>query len=244
MTGPEAPVIRDMGLCAKLVTFAETLSDAPNRAALAFRAAVEAEAWPGVEETAISLASTFLRYDPLVLAPDVLQARLEALIQTRDWAAAGLPRGRRLWQIPVALGPEAGAQFDEATALAGRSAEAARADILASRTRVLTLGFAPGQPYMGQLPPHWDVPRMTALNPQVPGGALVVAIRQLIIFAGPAPTGWRHIGQTAFRCFRPEAEDPITLRPGDEVTFREVTPDALHALACDPLGGARAEALP
>lgn len=244
MTGPDAPLIRDVGLCAKLVTFAEALSDEANRAALAFRAAVDAEAWPGVAETAISLASTFVRYDPLVLAPEALQARLAALIQTQDWGAAALPKGRRLWTVPVAIGPKEGPQFEEAAALAGRSAQEAKAEILASRTRVLTLGFAPGQPYMGELPPHWDLPRMTELNPQVPGGALVVAIRQLIIFAGPAPTGWRHIGQTAFRCYRPEAEDPITLRPGDEVTFRTASLDEIHALSDDPLGGAVAEALP
>lgn len=240
---PEA-VIRDVGLCAKLVSFAEALSDEANRAALAFRAAVDAEGWPGVEETAISLASTFVRYDPLRLAPEDLEARLAALLRTRDWRAAGLPPGRRLWRVPVALGQEAGPQFEQAAALAGRAPAEAAAEILASRTRVLTLGFAPGQPYLGELPLHWDIPRMTELNPQVPGGALVVAIRQLIVFAGPAPTGWRHIGQTAFRCFRPEAEDPITLRPGDEVTFRAAPLDEIRALAADPLGGARAEALP
>ena len=27
--------------------------------------------------------------------------------------------------------------------------------------------------------------------------------KQLIIFASPNPTGWRHIGQCAFDCFRP-----------------------------------------
>ena len=84
---------------------------------------------------------------------------------------------------------------------------------------------------------------LVQLNPQVPGAALVVAIRQLIVFAGPAPTGWRHIGQTAFRCFRPEAADPIALKPGDEVTFCAASADEIAALADDPEGGATCSAL-
>ncbi|MEL7114865.1 MAG: carboxyltransferase domain-containing protein [Pseudomonadota bacterium] len=240
----EYPLIRDVGLCAKIVTFAETLSEPANRAALALRAAVNAANWTGVEETAISLASTFIRFDPLVLTHDELDARLTELMRARDWTMAALPEGRTLWTIPVTMGGAHGPQFKEAATLAGRTPSEAASEILASRTRVLTLGFAPGQPYLGELPAHWDIPRMTELNPQVPGASLVVAIRQLIIFAGPAPTGWRQIGQTAFRCFRPEAEEPIALTPGDEVTFRAATPEEIADLANDPTGGATQEALP
>ena len=231
MTAPDPfPMIRDVGLTAKIVSFADTLSDPANRAALAFRAAVDAQAWPGVEETAISLASTFIRFDPLVLEHDALEARLHSLLAAQKWADAPLPKGRRLWTIPVALGGAHGPQLADAAAAAGRTEEAAIAEILASRTRVLTLGFAPGQPYLGRLPEHWDIPRMTSLNPQVAGGALVVAVRQLIIFAGPAPTGWRQIGQTAFQCFRPGTSEPIAFRPGDEVQFRRVSAADLAAV--------------
>jgi allophanate hydrolase subunit 1 len=68
--------------------------------------------------------------------------------------------------------------------------------------RVLAVGFAPGQPYLGPLGEEWNLPRLKALQ-QVPAGALVQAISQFVLFTGPAPTGWRHVGQTAFRCFRP-----------------------------------------
>lgn len=89
--------------------------------------------------------------------------------------------------------------------------------------RVLTLGFAPGQPYTGELPPHWNIPRQQALTQSVPAGALVVAIRQLIVFTNATPTGWRHVGQTAFRNFRPDSDTPIALSPGDEICFRSVS---------------------
>ncbi|MDJ0626735.1 MAG: carboxyltransferase domain-containing protein [Rhodobacter sp.] len=241
------PVIRDVGLTGILVTFSDTLTEAANRAALAFRAAVEAEGWPGVEETATSLTSVFLRFDPLTLEHDVFTGRLQGLIADRDWPAVPLPEGRSLWRIPVTLGGSYGPQFEEAAQAAGLSPEDAEASIAAARIRVLTIGFAPGQPYMGQLGPEWDIPRLTELTPRVPQGALIAAIRQLIIFQRPAPTGWRHIGQTAFRCYRPGTPEPFPLTPGDEVTFRLIGPEEYEAiLDSDGTGdgGATREVLP
>ncbi|MCG6904666.1 MAG: allophanate hydrolase subunit 1 [Rhodobacter sp.] len=247
MPPPDAfPVIRDVGLTGKLVSFADSFSESANRAALAFRAALATQDWPGVQETATSLTSVFLRFDPLALSHAALDSHLGDLLARADWFAAPLPTGRTLWRIPTVLGGLHGPQFADAAQAAGRDPEQARADIATARVRVLTIGFAPGQPYMGQLPPAWDIPRMTTLNPQVPGASLVVAIRQLIIFAGPAPTGWRHIGQTAFRCFRPKADTPFALTPGDEVTFHEITPEELADIAATDEtgdGGATREAL-
>ena len=56
MTDP-LPAILPLGLTGWLVRFADRLEDGANRAALAFRAAVEAEGWPGVAETALSLGA-------------------------------------------------------------------------------------------------------------------------------------------------------------------------------------------
>ena len=91
-----------------------------------------------------------------------------------------------------------------------------------------TIGFAPGMPNLGELPEAWNIPRQTALTAQVPAGGLCVAIRQLVLFPVATPTGWRHIGQTALRLFRPETEEPFILRPGDEVLFEPVSPEVLE----------------
>ena len=238
MASLDDPLIRPLGLTGLVITFAEVMTEPANRAALAFRAVVQSADWPEVVETATSLTSTYLRLDPLAGDPDDVIERVKNLLSTRDWQSAALPDGRRLWRIPVALDGDGAPQLSEAAAAAGVSPDQARDQIAAARVRVLTIGFAPGQPYLGQLPAHWDIPRQTKLTPRVPGGALVVAIRQLIIFSGPTPTGWRHIGQTGFRCFRPDTDTPFPLAPGDEVTFRRVTPAELADLtADDPQGG-------
>ena len=116
-----------------------------------------------------------------------------------------------------------------------------------ARVRVLTIGFAPGQPYLGELSEPWDLPRQTGLTPRVPVGALTIAIRQFVLFSVSAPTGWRHIGQTAFRAFRRDSDVPCPLRPGDELQFSPISPEDLahiekHDVSDD--GGATIEALP
>ncbi len=239
--------IRPVGLSGMLVQFAEQMSDPANRAAIAFRAAVEAQEWPEVRETSTSLVSTFVSVDLVGTAPEAIAEKLEALLATQDWLAAPLPAGRTLWQIPTLYGTDAAPQLEEAAEAAGVSPQTAIEELSTARMRVLTIGFAPGQPYTAELPAHWDIPRQQALSKSVPAGALVVAIRQLIVFTNDTPTGWRHVGQTAFRTFRPQSETPIALSPGDEMCFPAVS-EAEYAriLERDTSGnaGAQTQVLP
>nr|WP_254892341.1 allophanate hydrolase subunit 1 [Roseovarius sp. A-2] len=236
------PRIGRVGLDGLLVSFGETLSEPANRAALAFRAAVEQVTPEGVEESTTSLVSTFLRFDALRIEAADLRAELQTLLDSRDWYAADLPEGRSFWRIPTVYGTDLAPQLAEAAKAAGLTEQAAAQEIASTRVRVQTIGFAPGQPYLGELPEAWDIPRQTALTDRVPTGALAVAIRQLVLFSVTTPTGWRHIGQTAFRLFRPDAEAPFVLRPGDEVIFEATDRETYDRLRKDgPDGGARSE---
>lgn len=238
------PRIGRVGLDGLLVSFGDRLSEAGNRAALAFRAAVERATPEGVEETSTSLVSTFLRIDALRTDPLTVAREMQTLLDSRDWYGEPLPDGRRLWRIPTVYGTDLAPQLAEAAGEAGLSPEEAAQEIAATRVRVQTIGFAPGQPYLGELPDHWNIPRQQALTDSVPVGALVLAIRQLVLFSVSTPTGWRHVGQTAFRLFRPEAAEPFVLRPGDEVIFEAVGRGAYDRLRdAGPDGGATCEAI-
>ena len=240
---PIAPVIRPAGLNGVLVSFGEALSEPANRAALAFSSAVAREGIDGVEDCAPSLVSVFVQYDPLHLGLDALRARLTLLLAERDWFAAAMPEGRRFIRVPTVYGTDHAPQLQEAAQAAGVSVEDAVRQMSDARVRVQTIGFAPGQPYLGLLPENWDIPRQTALTKAVPEGALVVAIRQFVLFSVSSPTGWRHVGQTALKLFRPDSDTPFFLRPGDEVQFVEAGADVLARYADDPDGGAVIEAI-
>lgn len=240
------PQIRTVGLSGILVSFADKMSEPANRAALAFRAAVDAADWPEVAETSTSLVSVFLQVDLAAAAPDALVEKLQDLLALSDWFNAPLPAGRTLWHVPTVYGTDLAPQLEEAAEAAGVDPDTAVRELSTSRVRVLTIGFAPGQPYMGELSETWNIPRQQALTKSVPAGALVVAIRQLIIFTNASPTGWRHIGQTAFRTFRPDASKPFALSPGDELVFPSVTQAELAQIRAKDdsgNGGASSEAL-
>ncbi len=238
MDGSAFPQVLAQGLDGLVVRFGDRVTEPANRAALAFRGALEREGWAGVEETSPALVSVFVRYDPRAVGLGEMAARLQAFLESRDWYGEALTGARRLWRVPTLYGGADGPQLGESAAMAGVSEAEAVREIAAARLRVLAIGFAPGQPYLGELPERWALPRQTGLTPEVPEGAVTVAVRQAVLFANPSPTGWRWIARTAFRCFRPEAAEPFPLRPGDEVRFEIVSAEAMARIrAEDPAGG-------
>jgi len=238
------PQIRTVGLSGILVTFAAAMNEPANRAALALRAAIDTQDWPEVTETSTSLVSTFLAVDLATTPVEAMEERLEDILKSRDWLAAPLPQGRTLWHVPTLYGTDLAPQLEEAAQVAGVDPDAAIKELSTSRVRVLTIGFAPGQPYMGELSETWNIPRQTGLTKSVPPGALIIAIKQLIIFTNAAPTGWRHIGQTAFKNFRPDQPNPFSLSPGDELVFPSIDRATFDKLgASDTNGGASSEVL-
>ncbi|WP_037952104.1 5-oxoprolinase subunit B family protein [Sulfitobacter donghicola] len=234
-------MVRLGGVDGLLISFGDRLSEPANRAALAFRAALEAEGWDGVEETSSTLVSCFVRFDPLQLPHGVIKAKVETLAKGRNWFDAALPAGRRFWRIPTVYGGDLAPQLGQAATAAGMSEAEAITSLSDARVRVQALGFAPGQPYLGELPKAWDIPRQSKLTERVPQGALVVAIQQFVLFGVSAPTGWQHVGQTAINLFQPEVDEPILLRPGDEVQFIATDAASLNNMRSDPNGGATYE---
>lgn len=238
------PLVRSVGLSGLLVSFGDTATDPANRAAIAFRAAVDALNWPEVVESSCSLVSAFFRVDLTEHSYARLAAKLAEIAASRDWTTAPLPAGRSVWTIPAVFGTDRAPQLAEAAEAAGMTVSEAETSLAAARLRVLTIGFAPGQPYLGTLEQAWNIPRQVGLTPLVPVGALVVAIRQICLFTRSTPTGWRHVGQTAFHGFQPDAARPTPLQPGDEVRFEAISAIELSRIEStntDGLGEARAE---
>ncbi len=231
-----------LGVDGILVRFSRTLTEEANARALSFRDHVQEVALEGLTEVASSLVSVRVGFDPEQTDRPTVTNALQALLDRHEAITEG---PRRLWRIPAAFSPAFAPQLNEAAALAGLTPEQAVAQIEAATVRVIAIGFAPGQPYLGMLPDNWDIPRQSELTKSLPPGALITAVRQLIIWAADAPTGWRHIGQTAFRVYLPETATPFAFEPGDAVQFQSVSDTDYRAIAAntDTNGGATCEVL-
>ena len=234
--------IKPLGPDGVLVRFGTKLTDAANARAITFRDMVADAALDGVTEIASALTSVRVGFDPARTNRAAITKAVETLL-TQD--IADQVAISRIWHIPACFNADHAPQLAEAAELAGVTPEQAVKDFTENTVRVIALGFAPGQPYLGMLPERWNIPRQSELTPFMPRGALIVAIRQFVLFNADAPTGWRKIGQTAFQGYRPDDTDPFPLRAGDGVRFHAVSGAEFDAIRADAAtnGGARCEVL-
>jgi inhibitor of KinA len=126
---------------------------------------------------------------------------------------------RRLVEIPVRYGGADGPDLGYIAETAGLS----EADVVALHTAgpmpVLMIGFMPGFPYIGGLPPRLRVPRRAEPRTAVPVGSVALANDQTGIYPSRAPGGWHLIGRTEAALFDPLCVPPALLAPGDLVRF-------------------------
>lgn len=225
------PVIRQAGEGGLLVEFGETLDDRVNNAAHAFDRRLQEQPFAGLIETAPTIRSVLVRFDPLAVAPQDVKTRLADLYKERDWLAAGPPHNRSLWRVPVLYGGTHGPDLDAVADALGMDPMAAVEAHAAVRQRVYMLGFAPGFAYLGRLPEIWNLPRLTTIKPEIPPGSLCIAVRQTALCSTAIPTGWHWIGQTPFRSFSIDRDPPFLIEPGDEMAFEPVDAAAFARLS-------------
>ena len=100
----------------------------------------------------------------------------------------------------------------------------------AGEYRVHFLGFSPGFPYMGGLSERIATPRLATPRTRVPAGSVAIAGLQTGIYPMSSPGGWRILGRTPLRLFRPEASPPVGIEMGDIVRFRRIARDEFDRL--------------
>ncbi|MDP3487342.1 MAG: carboxyltransferase domain-containing protein, partial [Bacillota bacterium] len=67
------------------------------------------------------------------------------------------------------------------------------------------------------------VPRLKTPRTKVPAGSVAVAERQTGVYPIPSPGGWRLIGRTPLRLYRPEQIPPVLFRAGQYIRFSAVS---------------------
>src|SRR4029079_3163209 len=128
-------------------------------------------------------------------------------------------RDARLVDVPVGYGGEGGPDIDQVAELTGLSVAEVVERHVAEVLEVLTLGFAPGFPYLGLMDPGLAVPRRATPRPRVAAGSVGLAGQMTGIYPADLPGGWRIIGRTDLRLFDPRADPPARLRSGDRIRF-------------------------
>jgi len=89
--------------------------------------------------------------------------------------------------------------------------------------RVYMIGFIPGFPYMGMLPPALEVPRKLRPALSVAAGSVALAGRQTGIYPFTIPGGWQVIGRTPVDLFDVNREPFCSLEVGQKIKFVPIT---------------------
>ena len=163
--------------------------------------------------------SLTVHYDPLEVDATALGERLRVLAQ--DGHQAMQPG--RLWHLPVCFDADFAPDLPRLAEAKGLSPEEVIQHLLAATFRVYMLGFQPGFPYMGGVPPELHMPRLPAPRQKVPAQSLAVAGEMCAVYPWDSPGGWNLLGRTPVVLFDlRHAEQPALLAAGDEVRCHAV----------------------
>ena len=147
-----------------------------------------------------------------------LQREIEPLLDLGDNPRASA----RLWHVPVCYEGEFAPDLAEVARLTGLTPNDVVALHSGIRFHVYMLGFLPGFPYMGDLPPQLALPRRADPRLRVPAGSISIATTLTAIYPYESPGGWHLIGATPIRMFDPERPKPALFAPGDAVNFQPI----------------------
>jgi inhibitor of KinA len=201
------------------VELGEEISVDVNTRVRALEYLIAQKAVPGVVETVPSYRALLVYYDPSIVGYDALCGELAALAEQATNTA--MPPAREV-ELPCCydgeLGPdlEAAAQrlalpVDELVRLHG-----------GAEYVVYFIGFTPGLPYMTGAPERLTIARLDSPRVKVPAGSVAIGGSQCCIYPVESPGGFWLLGRTPVRLYDPDRPEPILLKPGDRVRFRQI----------------------
>jgi inhibitor of KinA len=204
---------------ALVVEFGDRIDHALSDRVLCLRASIRASDIPGIVETVPTFRSLLVLYDPLQIGSASLITSIEALLGQGERQA----RSARLWRIPACYDISHAPDLPEVAQRTGRSPEEIVRVHSETCFHVYMMGFAPGHPYMGDLPDWLALPRRKDPRVKVPAGSIAIAGNLSVIYPIESPGGWHLIGASPVRLFDSAAEQPSLLSPGDKVRFSSIS---------------------
>lgn len=187
-----------------------------NRYMLALAAALETHQPRGMQAAVPAINSLLLSVDPLVLSLAHAEAYLQRLLAELEPVPE---QPARVVSIPVVYGGAGGPDLTRVAATLGLTPRQVVAEHCAHVYRVMMIGFTPGFPYAGPLPPSLSLPRRDTPRAAVPAGSVGIAAGLSGVYPARLPGGWHLIGSTSTVLFDPTANPPSLLQAGDGVRF-------------------------
>lgn len=177
---------------------------------------------PWLEDVVVAYVSVGVFYDARQVGYAQVRDYLLALPRVDSTGLPGFPPPGRLWTIPVCYQEPFAPDLSHVAAFTGLTPEEVIRCHQSVTYTVYAIGFVPGFPYLGYLPPSLQgVPRLASPRREVPPGSVGVAGKQTGIYPLPRPGGWRLIGRTPLVIV--DLDDAFfPLAVGDRVRFHTI----------------------
>lgn len=219
------------------IELGEIVSEEVHHRVMALRDEILRDPVAGILDVVTAYTTVTVFFDPIVIARSPLHGNSplrkmefflsEKINQLKD--IAGSSQGSTV-VIPVCYEDE----FSPDLEWVASYHKTVRDDIIRRHTNrtftVFMIGFTPGFPYMGILPPELESPRKQNPRTKVPAGSVGLAGRQTGIYPFETPGGWQIIGRTPLKLFDATSATPSLLKPGDKVKFEPISKDQFMTL--------------
>jgi len=224
--------LEPLGDSAVVATLGAAIDPSTLASVLGLAGALAAAKGAGIVDIVPAYATVTVFYDPLQFDDAAGEAYESVCRFVASCAAAGTAAPAapaREVEIPVCYGGELGPDLGVVADRGGLAPEQAAALHAGADYLVHAIGFTPGFPFLGGLPERLRTPRRETPRTRVPAGSVGIGGAQTGVYPVASPGGWQLIGRTPLALFRPAANPPALLRPGDRVRFRPITPSEFAA---------------
>jgi len=194
-----------------------------SRRCLAMAAEIEKAGLPGVLDVIAAFTTVAVHYEPAKFGATPYRTLSELIREAIKSVTGNRPAATRIVKVPVCYEPEYGFDLDAVAQTCGLTPREVVELHTSDNVSVITLGFAPGHPYIGVHSEKLAIARRATPRGAVPGGSVAIANRQTVIYPDTTPGGWHVIGAMPFALFNPEKSPHTFLLPGDKVQFAPIS---------------------
>ncbi|CAM3914551.1 5-oxoprolinase subunit PxpB [Mesobacillus zeae] len=221
-----------LGETAVTVQFGDRITEEQHRNILDISAYIDEFPPKWMVEYVPAFTSITFYYDPLLIFAEreeagYFETAYETVCHWIDELISGMQGSRnkepRMIEIPVCYGGEFGPGLDFVAKHNKLTTDEVIHYHAGGDYTVYMIGFAPGFPYIGGLNEKIAAPRLDTPSRAVPAGSVGIAGKQTGIYSIQTPGGWRIIGQTPLKLFRPQSNPPSLLRAGDRLRFKPIS---------------------
>jgi KipI family sensor histidine kinase inhibitor len=221
------------GDTALVVEFGDRVDRGLSELVLALARRLAGAEIPGIVETVPTFRSLMVHYDPLQMTHADLTARLAPLL---DGLEATGNEGRR-WRIPACYHESLGLDLVEVAQRIGLSVAEVVERHSSANQLVYMMGFLPGLPYLGGLPPEFSLPRRENPRVKVPAGSISVAMAMTVIYPLECPGGWHILARTPAPLWDMRRPMPALFDAGDVVRFQPISLAEYEAMLAQAAAG-------